>query len=344
MPPLTRHGAVGRRPPLERAAFGARAIAPVRFAATAALLVIGSATPITVTRAGAEMRALPVYIHSGEGEVGGSWPAACSDGRRIAFQRLADIHLLDIQDTSRTAVKITDWPKWDGKPSWSPDCSRIAFMSDRSGDEDIWVYSLETGAYQQMTFSYEGPGLRAQEWGPAWSPDGSRIAFSSDRSDDDDLWWVPATGGELHRITKRTLARGRDQDRYPSWSPDGKRIAYASQATKNWDIWIVTVDDTSAAPVQVTTDSTDEWCPAWSPNGRWISFMSNRTGNIDIFAMPAVGGDAVRITENPGSDQYPCWSADGKRLFYSGVRGEEFGIWVVEGLEEVLGADFAARR
>lgn len=305
--------------------------------------LLTTALATVAPRARAEMRTLPVTT-----ERGGSWPVLCADGKSLAYMasvdRSGELFVFDLSDTTKPARAITNHPKWDGKPSWAPDCKRIAFMSGRSGDEDIWVYSFETGAYTQMTFSHEGPGLRAQEWGPAWSPDGSRIAFSSDRSGDDDLWWVPASGGDPRRITKRTLSRARDQERYPSWSPDGTRIAYASQTSGNWDIWIASVDDTAAAPARVTADSTGEWAPSWSPNGRWIAFVSDRTGNLDIFVVPAEGGAAKQLTQNPGPDNTPSWSPDGKRIFYAATREEVAGIWAIDGLEDLLGADFAAPR
>ncbi len=305
-----------------------------------ALLLLAALT--SPTAALAELRTLPVRLGAET-----TWPAACADGRRLAFGQNADksgdVFALDLTDSAAAPTRLTDWAKWDGKPSWSPDCSRIAFMSSRSGDEDIWVLTLASGEFTQMTFSHEGTGVRAQEWGPAWSPDGSRIAFSSDRSGDDDIWWVPAAGGEPTRVTKRTLARQRDQDRYPSWSPDGKRIVYASHASGNWGLWIATVDDTSGAPVRLTADSTGEWSPAWSPNGRWIVFCSDRTGSVDLFVMPAEGGEAKRLTQHSGPDLYPGWSHDGRKIYYCATRDEESGIWVMDGLEAILGGDFAAR-
>src|SRR5262245_37511173 len=255
----------------------------------------------------AELRTLPVRVGAEA-----MWPAASPDGKHLAYaqniDRNGDVFVLDLTDSAAVPKRVTDSPKWDGKPTWSPDGKRIAFMSGRSGDEDIWTVTLASGELRQLTSSQEGPGLRAQEWGPAWSPDGKRIAFSSDRSGDDDIWWVPADGGDPVRVTKRTLPLERDQDRYPSWSPDSKRIVYASRTSGNWDLWVVVVDDTSAAPVQLTADSTGEWCPAWSPNGRWIAFCSDRSGNVDLFVMPAAGGDAIRLTQNQGPDQFPCWS------------------------------------
>lgn len=312
---------------------------------TISFFVLGAGV---VPRVSADLVASPVVVNLFENATGSSWPAACSDGRRLAYMRginkSSEIFISDISDTTAKPIQVTDSPKWDGKPSWSPDCKRIAFMSGRSGNEDIWTYTVSTGEFTQMTFSHEGNGIRAQEWGPAWSPDGTRIAFSSDRSGDDDIWRVPAEGGEPVRITKRTLARERDQERYPTWSPDGKRLMFASKTSGNWDLWVVSVDDTSAAPVQVTADTTDEWSPAWSPNGRWVAFCSTRTGNLDIFVMPADGGSAVPVTSNAGEDNTPGWSADGKRLFYSASRAEEVGIWAIDGLEEVLGSDFASRQ
>ncbi|MFN0150426.1 MAG: hypothetical protein ACKVU1_06910 [bacterium] len=294
----------------------------------------------------AELSTRPVTLGHGK-----TWPAISADGRWLAFgwtqanKQAGDVFMVDVTDpdTSKAPTPLARGKSRDHEPSWSPDGTRIAFFSGRSGDEDIWVYTLATEVYTQMTVSPWGTGYRAQEFGPRWSPDGSRIAFSSDRSGDDDIWWVPADGGEMVRVTKRTLPLSRDEDRFPSWSPDSKRIAYTSKSSGNWDLWIAVVDDTTIAPVQITADSTDEWLPAWSPNGRWIAFVTNRTGFQDIYVMPAEGGEAMQLTLNPGVDSEPCWSPDGKRLYYSSVRGGQNGIWVLDGLDTVLGANFADR-
>lgn len=293
----------------------------------------------------AELSTQPVTLGHGK-----TWPAISPDGRWLAFgwtqanKQAGDVFMVDVTDpdTAKTPTPLAHGKSRDHEPAWSPDGTRIAFFSGRSGDEDIWVYTLATGACTQMTVSPWGSGYRAQEFGPRWSPDGKRIAFSSDRSGDDDIWWVPADGGAMVRVTKRTLPLSRDEDRFPSWSPDSKRIAYTSKSSGNWDIWIAVVDDTTAAPVQITADSTDEWLPAWSPNGRWIAFVTNRTGFQDIYVMPAEGGTAKQLTINPGPDSEPCWSPDGKRIYYSSTRGGQTGIWVLDGLDAVLGRDFAA--
>jgi len=315
----------------------------VRSIAALTLIVSGC---LPQSAAVAELRATPITLGYGK-----TAPAIAPDGRRLAFgwtprdRSRGDVFMIDVTDpdTSKAPTRLAYSEARDHEPCWSPDGTRIAFFSGRSGDEDIWVYSLATEEYAQLTTSPWGPSYRAQEFGPAWSPDGKRIAFSSDRSGDDDIWWVPADGGDMVRVTKRTLPLSRDQDRFPSWSPDSKRVVYASKTSGNWDLWIAVVDDTTIAPVQITADSTDEWFPAWSPNGRWLAFVSNRSGSGDIFVMRADGGAAKRVTRNPAPDLQPCWSPDGRRIYYCASRESAHGIWAIDGLEDLLGEDFAAR-
>jgi TolB protein len=305
--------------------------------------LLSAALGLAAGSAHAELKTSAVTLGYGKAS-----PSMNPDGKRLAFgwsrsdKQGGDIFMVDVTAPD-SVIPLTASPKRDNEPVWSPNGKEFAFMSGRSGDEDIWVYDVETGKARQLTFSPWGPYDRAQEFGAAWSPDGKRIAYSSDRSGDDDIWWMPAEGGgEPVRVTKRTNPLVRDEDRFPSWSPDSKRIVFTSKRSGTWDLWIATVDDTSIAPVQLTADSTEEWLPAWSPNGRWIAFVSDRTGSPDIFVMPAEGGAAKQVTQNPGQDTQPCWSWDGKRIFYSAQRGGDHGIYVIDGLDALLGAGFAA--
>ena len=104
--------------------------------------------------------------------------------------------------------QLTDDPPWDWDPAWSPDGTRIAFYSDRDGDEDIYVMDADGGNVRQLT---DDPGW---DWDPAWSPDGTRIAFVSDRDGDWDIYVMDADGGNVLQLTDDP---GRDWA--PAWSP-----------------------------------------------------------------------------------------------------------------------------
>jgi Tol biopolymer transport system component len=113
----------------------------------------------------------------------------------------------------------------DRHPTWSPDGSRIAFLSDRTGTNDIWVIPTEGGPAVQLT---SGP---ANDGAPDWSPDGSWIAYQSNAMGDNDIWVVAAGGGTPRRITSSTA-----NDNQPDWSPDGSQIAFS----RDGDLWRVT--------------------------------------------------------------------------------------------------------
>jgi uncharacterized repeat protein (TIGR01451 family) len=104
----------------------------------------------------------------------------------------------------------------DAHPTWSPDGSEIAFISNRSGNNDIWKMPSAGGTATQIT------ATGANEGAPDWSPDGTLIAYQSNAAGNNDIWTIPASGGTPAQITTDA-----GNDAQPDWSPSGTRIAFA---------------------------------------------------------------------------------------------------------------------
>jgi Tol biopolymer transport system component len=170
-------------------------------------------------------------------------------GRKTDMDSVAIYSLAVIVATCifNTTVPATDWlwqvttdPAGDRDPSWSPDGTTIAFYSDRSGNNDIWVIPVEGGTPTQIT-TYSGYDAL-----PSWSPDGASIAFTSFRDGNRDIWTIPAVGGTPTRITTDPA-----NDARPSWSPDCTAIAFDSYRTGNDDIWVIIPEHTVITPASL---------------------------------------------------------------------------------------------
>ena len=108
-----------------------------------------------------------------------------SDGCAIvctSFRSGYDVWVLPLD--GRPDYQVTFYAGWDGQPSFSPDCSMIAFHSDRGGNADIWIIPAEGGEALQVTSD------PASDMVPTWSPDGTKIAFQSMRSGNFDIWVI----------------------------------------------------------------------------------------------------------------------------------------------------------
>jgi PKD repeat protein len=225
---------------------------------------------------------------------------------------------------------LTNHPGNDRQPSWSPDTSQFAFVSDRNGTSDIYVLTLANNTLTRLT-AESGNNIQ-----PAWSPDGTQIAFVSDRFGDNDIFVMNADGSEqVQRTTDVT------NDRQPDWSPDGAQIAFVSDSAGNDDIYTMTAADGSNQTA-LTTNTGADTDPAWSPDGTQIAYTSVRgdvppeEANTDIYLMNADGSESAPLPGTPATESYPVWSPDGNVLLFLSNRNQTFDVFriVLDGLEQ----------
>ena len=178
---------------------------------------------------------------------------------------------------------------------------RIAFVSNRDGDREIYV--MDPDGLNQINLT-NNPDWDEQ---PAWSPDSRKIAFVSNRDGNSEVYVMDANGGNQINLTNNS-----NEDYEPSWSPDGRRIAFVSNRDGNSEIYVM--DANGGSQVNLTNDPNNDWAPAWSPDGRRIAFVSNRETDWEIYVMAANGRNQTNLTNNSNTDSQPSWSPDGSKL------------------------------
>jgi TolB protein len=217
--------------------------------------------------------------------------------------------------------RITFETASDVDPDISPDGQHIVFTSNQTGNKDIFVENLQSGAVWDLT---NNPAT--DEWA-RFSPDGKQIVFDSNRDNGVfEIFVANADGsGVPTQLTFPPML-----GRYPDWSPDGKQIVFRY----NSDIAIINADGTSNSPTQLTHESSGSFAQmaVWSPDGRHIAFMSFREEYCSVFRMNADGSGQINLTpKDPANasttwcSRAPAWSTNGQEIFFMSFRPSTLG-------------------
>jgi tricorn protease len=183
-------------------------------------------------------------------------------------------------------------------PSWSPDGKWIAYLSDRSGEYEIYVRAQD-GSDDERRITTDGEVWR---FPPVWSPDSKRLAFGDKRQR---LQVVDVENG---RITDVDRSETNDITDF-AWSPDSKWIAYRKTAdTRLAQIWVWSLDGGDPAPL--TDPMVASYSPAFDPEGRYLYFLSNRDMNLTFS-----GWEAYFVYTGPTRVYAATLNADEPRPF-----------------------------
>src|SRR5215475_8244995 len=222
-------------------------------------------------------------------------PKAITDPRQISSKPNAQF-----EPRSLTIEKLY-MTRQVGRPTWSPDGKRIAFISNMSGRNNIWLVPAEGGFPTQLTVSDQ------RQSGITWSPDGKWIAYQSDY-DGDEQWDIflvsPATGKVVNLTGTREIA-----EMGPVWSPDSRYLAYEVKAKDSGAVEIDVYDMVMREVKHLTSGTPQDkgnYGPIWSKDGKSIVYTQEQAKGTDsnIFIADVATGKSTLLTPHEGEQKF----------------------------------------
>ncbi len=192
-------------------------------------------------------------------------------------------------------------------PAWSPDGSRLAYVSFESGKPVIYIQTLSTGQ-RAPAANYKGNNSA-----PAWSPDGSRLAIVLSRDGISQIYTINADGSDLRRVMRSPLI-----DTEPRFTPDGGSLVFTSDRGGNPQIYKVPVGGGEAQ--RLTFSGSYNISPRVSPDGSQLVYVTRRNGAFRIATMALNSGTEQLLTAGP-DDQSPSYAPNGMQILYSSIQG-----------------------
>lgn len=194
-------------------------------------------------------------------------------------------------------------------PAWSPDGTKMAYVSFEKKKPIVYVQSLTTGD-RKILANYKGNNSA-----PAWSPDGSKLAIVLTYGANSQIYTISADGGDLKQVTKSNAI-----DTEPAFSPDGKFIYFTSDRGGKPQIYKVSASGGDAT--RVTFEGAYNVSPRFSSDGRYLAYIRNDGGKFRV-ALQDLSNGQVQLLSEGAQDESPSFSPNGRVILYATkVRGK----------------------
>ncbi len=245
---------------------------------------------------------------------------ALGDWSLLTYQKLVgqnwDVFVHDVSGARRLTYSTAD----DQHPSLDRGTRRVAFVSDRFGDFDLFLVRANGTALQRILDTKDTIAF------PAWSPDGRTIAIQARINGQYEIYLVNDNGSNPRRLTNNIAFDG-----MPAWSPDGSKLAFASDRSGSYRIYVMNAD---GGAVQRMSSYPLSLHPTWSPDGVSIAFDADVDGDgWQELAIVDANGKNERMIYNPAGANVTAWAGswapDKSSLAFNEITAEQQnGQWV----------------
>ncbi|WP_409432933.1 amidohydrolase family protein [Litorimonas sp. RW-G-Af-16] len=252
----------------------------------------------------------------------GTWMSldVSPDGKTLAFDLLGDIYTLPV--TGGTATNIASGMAWEMQPRFSPDGSRLAFISDRAGGDNIWTMDVDGSDMEQVTKET----FRLLN-NPTWHPSGDFIAgrkhFTTSRSlGVGEIWLYSTQGGSGVQLVKKPSEAHQKELGEPMFTPDGSAIYYSQNTTpgpifeyaqdSHGELFQIKKYDMDTGDISTVAGGFGGAVrPTPSPDGKHLAFVKRVDAETRLFIKDLESGEEREVFDHLDRDMQETWAVHG---------------------------------